>query len=361
MPNAHHPNPTPGDRKCGCRACRHFGGPSHYCTAGRRTPGLQPDGETAALRARLHREQRQRQRGVCSSCKRSSHNGRRCKRRDCRGYHSIWLGDQGVRLIENLASYDGRTVIVTITAPGVDVLPWDVEHCAALGPHKCSGHLGCRVVPKLAREFNEAAMKAWSSLWASVRVSVAEKFGTGRALLLAYVPEPQLRGVLHYHVVLGARSARDRAALNYATRLLRRRASGHGWGAVHYPEQGRSGVVKLRNGVQAAAYVGKYLTKAESVKGLTALVLDGSAPTRAVYVSTRLTRDTRCTMRNLRSRRYLHHLTGHRLPMRDVERALLAHRLKDLLALKLGAIVRSDTFPLPFEPPLGGAPPPPAG
>ena len=39
----------------------------------------------------------------------------------------------------------GMTRLVTLTAPGADVLPWDEQHCAWMGPHKHSGPLGCRI------------------------------------------------------------------------------------------------------------------------------------------------------------------------------------------------------------------------
>lgn len=79
----------------------------------------------------------------CEDCFRSLWKGGRCKRRDCPGYAAIYLRDQAERLRENLTAWDGKTCLVTLTAPGADVLPWDAAKCPE-GGHKCSGQLGCR-------------------------------------------------------------------------------------------------------------------------------------------------------------------------------------------------------------------------
>ena len=85
------------------------------------------------------------ERTFCPDCLRSLwQGGGRCKRRDCPGYAPIYLRDQAERLRQNLAAWDGKTCLVTLTAPGAYELPWDRSKCPP-GEHVCSGKLGCRV------------------------------------------------------------------------------------------------------------------------------------------------------------------------------------------------------------------------
>ena len=252
----------------------------------------------------------------CPACERSKHGlGRVCKRRDCPGYVDLWMRDQRTRILDNLWSYTGAVCMVTLTPPGREELPWDRHRCTHAPGVTCSGTIGCRVVASYAREFNEQAMANWSSLWESVRVSCSKKFGPGIVNLLAYAPEPQQRGVIHFHVCLGASTPRERAALVYAAKLLAKRAPRHGWGTV----DDAPAYQPLKHAGYAAAYLAKYLTQPEHAGSLRALVLDGQAPRRAIYVATRLTRRTRCTMRNLRARRYVWVLTNRNVSPREAE------------------------------------------
>lgn len=253
--------------------------------------------------------------------------GKRCKRRDCPGYVDVWMGDQGVRLLENLRAYDGKVRMLTITAPGADRLPWDVASCGHTAG-ECSGRLGCRVVPSIARAYNEQSQRAWSMLWNSTRGRINRRLGAGALRLLAYAPETQARGVIHLHLILGAETPRERHALEMATVELKRLAAGYGWGFVDDGRQRKSGREHGRpvaaggplwEPLQAASYVAKYLTHPDKRGGVRELVMSGQAPTRAVYVSSSLTRRTRCTMRNLRTRRYLYRTLGEHYPMWEVE------------------------------------------
>jgi len=78
---------------------------------------------------------------------------------------------------------------------------------------------------------------------------------------------------------------------------------------------------------RAACYLSKYLS-AEAKSGVRELVVSGQAPRRAVYVATRLTMRTRCTMRNLRTRRYAYMVDRVRLPMPEVELWLRDYKLR---------------------------------
>jgi hypothetical protein len=253
----------------------------------------------------------------CRHCARSVHVANAtCKRRDCPGYVGLWMGDQGVRLLENLLAYDGKVAMLTVTAPGADELPFDTALCTTEGPHKCSGRIGCRVNPAQARRFNEQSMRAWSQLWAAVRSAIYREHGPGALKLLAYAPEAQARGVIHFHAVLGAKTAVEYAAMVAAARHLQRLAGGYGWGFVDTnPVHGQ-----LREAGAAAAYVSKYMLRPDKAGGVRELVTSGQAPRRAVYVATSLTARTRCTMRNLRARRLVYAATGERGTCAEVER-----------------------------------------
>lgn len=260
---------------------------------------------------------------TCISCSRSlPPGGGRCKRRDCRSYVDDWLRDQGVRVLENLAAWDGQVLMVTVTPPGADRLPWELDvwereqrarscvaaimgHRSLSGPAPCdhdgpcASRLGCRVDPDLCRSFNAAALQRWSELWETARTKVWRAYGGGQLHLLAYTMEPQRRGVLHMHLVLGFRTARERGALGLAVSTLKRNAAAHGWGFV---DDGRN-MGRVLGAGPAAAYVSKYLTKPEKSAAVRTMVLGGQFPRRGIYVANRLSGRTRTTMRNLRAKR----------------------------------------------------------
>lgn len=232
----------------------------------------------------------------CEFCTRSNHRqARSCGRRDCIGYVDTWLRDNRVRLLENLHSHRGRMVMTTITAPS---LGWDERHCRALGAHKHSGALGCRVDRKRAVAWNRDAATRLSALHKAAYQRVYRQVGPRACRRLAYVPELQLRGVVHWHVILAFETPRERRAVRLYVTYLHDLARNYGYGFVDRKLRAEA-VGKVAN------YVSKYLTKQRGTAGLRELVLRGEAPKRAVYVALSLTAVTRCTMRNLRRRRYI--------------------------------------------------------
>jgi hypothetical protein len=112
----------------------------------------------------------------CPACFRSLWQGRSCKRRDCPGYASIYLRDQAERLRQNLAAWGGKTCLVTLTAPGSDVLPWDTSKCPP-GDHACSGALGCRVHWGVAAGWNATVTGRLGNLVKLAREQVRRKHG----------------------------------------------------------------------------------------------------------------------------------------------------------------------------------------
>jgi hypothetical protein len=240
----------------------------------------------------------------------------KCRRRSCLSYVDTWLGDTRTRLWENLLTFGGDVVLTTITAPS---LPWSGE-CEALGPHKHSGGLGCRVQPAVAERFNVEADRHHSRLHKAAAQRSYRRFGR-YPMRLAYGSELQARGVIHCHVVLAWDSPLNRKLSRYYVRQLHELAPEYGYGFVDRKLSGRPAT-------RAAGYVAKYLTKTKGA-GLRELVLHERAPRRAVYVHRRLTAQTRCTMRNLRTRRFLWVKLRARVSCREVETLWSVFRMFD--------------------------------
>lgn len=230
-------------------------------------------------------------RGVCPACRRPKYSdARTCRRRGCPGYVDVWLGDNRVRLLENLLAFGGEVTMTTITAPS---LPWSAE-CDVRGEHKHSGPLGCRVEPVAAQRFNCEADRRQSRLHKAAAQRTYRRYGS-YPKRLAYAPELQARGVVHWHVVLAWDTPLNRRLSRHYVQQLH---ALHGQYGVGWPDR----KLEVRSPANAARYLSKYLTKAGG-GGLRELVVSGQAPTRAVYVHRELTATTRCTMRNLRLRR----------------------------------------------------------
>jgi hypothetical protein len=248
----------------------------------------------------------------CEDCFRSLWQGGRCKRRDCPGFAPIYLRDQAKRLRENLAAWDGKTCLVTLTAPGADVLPWDPAKCPS-GEHACSGKLGCRVHWVAAAIWNSTVTKRLGDLLKVARERTRRKHGRNvRVEVLAYVCESQQRGVFHPHVVLGYRTAADRAALDTFREALRRKRGSYGFGTGRRGSFDGGQPDRFR-GSDAGRYISKYL-RPDGAKASFVPLLEGvnqiteRDPTtgrhknllRPVYVSPVLTRITGITMGFLR-------------------------------------------------------------
>lgn len=87
---------------------------------------------------------------------------------------------------------------VTLTAPGIDRLPWDTDVCGHEAG-ECSGELGCVVRQWEAAEWNYHAPQNWSWFVTYLRREL-ERYG----LALEYFKtiETQERGVLHFHALV---------------------------------------------------------------------------------------------------------------------------------------------------------------
>lgn len=245
--------------------------------------------------------------GKCPYCGRPTFGeARHCKARQCVHYAPIWAKDTQVKLFTNTAAYDdgdGAAVMFTVTAPGRHDLPWS-DRCDALGDHAHSGLLGCGVVAELAQEWNTTAPERWRRLHDRCARLTARRTGTRPHLLLRGW-EMQARGVLHVHAVVARGRGCDKRASDVYGEELVRLAKSYGFGHVDTPT-GRA-----RHARESAAYLSAYLTKGKGhKKQLCETVRSHELPRSVFHVSTRLTLRTRCTMRTLRLRRYVHAVWG---------------------------------------------------
>jgi hypothetical protein len=210
--------------------------------------------------------------------------GKPCRRaRRCGICRASWSRQWAWVLRENLSLVQGMTRLVTLTAPGADVLPWDEGHCAWMGPHKHSGPLGCRIeleavyawTVDLERRFHRLCMAARK------RAKVHEPVVCARAW------EAQDRGAPHCHMVTIVNAAGER----YVDALLEL-APHHGFGTVH--DKGYA----ARGGYAHAAYLSKYVTKdGRDESARRESVFEASLlPRQAVWVSPVLTRRSGATM-----------------------------------------------------------------
>lgn len=173
-------------------------------------------------------------------------------------------------MFANLAAYDGPVIMVSITAPGADRLPWDEYHCAGRhsrgGDH--SGKRGCRVEQQAAREWSETATMRYADLRRAAAVHV-RRHAPVSVTLLERVWEPQKRGVPHLHLVLGAKTREEIEAAAEFVAKLKELAPSYDFGNVD--ARGKKGargerivargqILRLTKTEDVARYLSSYLT-----------------------------------------------------------------------------------------------------
>jgi hypothetical protein len=287
----------------------------------------------------------QRQSGCydrCTSCDEPLWKGR-CARSRCPENSDRHLRRQAQRVKMNLQGFKGEVVMLTLTAPGRDKLPYGLVF-------RDDGQVALSelVDDRVAAEWNRAGMwRAWRELRERAAQYAHRQVKGQRNGLLAAVPERQKRGVLHLHCVLGAETLLERRWCEAFGKYCRRHAYEHGLG-----KQADLGK-RWTRGTEVTGYVGKlarYVTKANALRGLWE---NGELPGRAFYVSRRLTGETGCTMRMLRRRGAAWGSWRLSVPERllttwwEFERALG----RDLTYRELAALVNDATKP--NAPPAG--------
>lgn len=231
---------------------------------------------------------------------------RRSRRADPR-YRSLWLGDWRRVLVENGAAASSKVELCVVTAPGADGgLPWDESHCSHPPDVKCSGTIGCRVVPHLAEAWNVTAPARWSSLHRAAATRVRRRVGSFQTAYQAW--EPQQRGVLHQNVVLACGTAREMRAAWLYRQFLAELAPRYGFGFVDRKRN-------VKESLHAARYLSKYLSEGTGKMGIGDLAARGDAPRSIARVNRELTQRTGATIRACRRRRVIWKLASHLAPL----------------------------------------------
>jgi hypothetical protein len=223
----------------------------------------------------------------------------------------------------NVEHYGGRVKLLTLTAPGVDLLPWDTDLCTHPVGEKCSGEKGCKVEWIYRELWNATAQARASRLFEAAQRAadrwVRRSFPEARLpRQLGNVRSEQLRGVWHFHYVFPYETHVERVwsmtVHRYIDRawrrdlerwpdererrlLIEREYAGkvtRGFYGLGYANGGKQ---QGRSAERAAKYC------ARNAAGYMASNLAGVG---RHYVSSRLTRETGITMRALRACNWLY-------------------------------------------------------
>jgi hypothetical protein len=166
-----------------------------------------------------------------------------------------------------------------------------------------------------AGAWNQQAPEQLSRLIHAARKRLARERPGAHPRLLAYAPAYQARGVLHWHVVFGWLSARERADVDRLIEIIGGMVEKYGFG--HQFDGGQV----FENAKHAASYIARYMTGDH--QGLERVVASDHCPKRPIYVSRELTSKTGITMRFLRWRRWFWHEVG----VTSMDYCVKCHRL----------------------------------
>lgn len=152
--------------------------------------------------------------------------GSSCKRRGCPVCGVGWARSVGTVTERNIEHLNGAVVMISITPPGADQLPWACEkvHRNRHGEVvPCSGKRGCKVDDDAADEWAKFVREeGWKKLRDAARLAVKRAGFETSSLVVQRFWEPQKRGVPHLHVIAGARTPVEYAAANrFAVELAR--------------------------------------------------------------------------------------------------------------------------------------------
>jgi len=168
----------------------------------------------------------------------------------------------------NLAACSGELLMFTITGPGGEWSEWDVW------------------------AWNTQSWQRFAQLRDLAGKQASREVPGISTRLVAWVPELQQRGMLHFHLVFEASTLMEKRWAERYCRYLRRNVAKHGFGpSTGKGKWGREDVGRY------VSKLPKYLTKSSALRELWE---SGDAPGRCFYVSRRLTETTGCTIRRLR-------------------------------------------------------------
>ncbi len=176
------------------------------------------------------------------------------------------------------------TRMVTLTAPGADVLPWDEEVCRAFGPHTHSGPFGCRIDPEAAWYWRASLESRYHLLLVAAR----KKARVHEPVMLARAWEDQQRGAPHCHMVIAVTPAGERFA-----DALMELAPRYGFGEIR--DKGYASKGAYAHAAYLANYVTKYNERVELDRR--AMLCEAQLlPRQSLWVSPMLTRRSGATM-----------------------------------------------------------------
>lgn len=181
--------------------------------------------------------------------------GANCKRRRCPHCGRSWVQAWEAVTRLNIGALGGYVVLLSVTAPGADRLPWACER-----DHQHAGAKGCRVIAAHADEWAEAAPDNWRRLRDAARAAVKRAGLPTSALHLERVWEPQQRGVPHLHVIAGARNPAELEAAELFHAELKQRAREYGFGEQLH-------CTRPMTAAEAARYLAGYLLGRSRRKG----------------------------------------------------------------------------------------------
>lgn len=144
-----------------------------------------------------------------------------------------------------------RGYFTTLTAPGADRLPWDLDVCRHSAGVPCSGKIGCRVQADALAIWHHDVGQRWSWFVTEVR-----RLLPGVDVQFFKTWEPQHRGALHVHSMMRVTGPVTDRRFRAAVKLAARR-----WG---FGDQCDVQMVDLADPVNAArkaGYCAKYATK----------------------------------------------------------------------------------------------------
>ena len=232
---------------------------------------------------------------------------RNCDRPDCSYCGPIRRADCTRVGGEALGTYAQVSVLMTLTGPGAKVLPWDRSLCRHSPTRRCSGDIGCKVLPHIASPWNDSEPGRWHRMNDAAQRFAVNHVGV-RALIVLWVVEDQKRGVVHRHFAFDLSTPERRAAARAWCHFVQRRSRFYAYGALVPGDDRRwrasnAAVPALQEHDVAGRtrmirYMAKYMAK--GMKSLWAVRYSGAG----YYVHREATYRTNITRGSLKRARY---------------------------------------------------------